>query len=146
VLDERTLGFADFAGNRQYITLSNLESNDRASCFCWIANRQRIKVWGGARVVEGDAALMQRLVEPDYWAQTEGAILFTVEAWDVNCSQHITERYTTAEVAGASRGCASGSQRWKPRMPGCGQRRVIRRRRLSRNKDAGSSGAAPFAQ
>jgi hypothetical protein len=84
---------------------------------------------------------MQRLVDSDYWARTEGAILFTVEAWDVNCSQHITERHTTAEVAGArSRGCASGSQRWKPRMPGYRQRRVIRRRRLSRNKDQAQPG------
>jgi predicted pyridoxine 5'-phosphate oxidase superfamily flavin-nucleotide-binding protein len=102
VLDERTLGFADFAGNRQYITISNLEGNDRVFLFLLdFANRRRIKLWGRARVVEGDAALLERLVEPGYKARPERAILFTVEAWDVNCSQHITERYTTAEVAQA---------------------------------------------
>jgi len=100
VLDEKTLGFADFAGNRQYITISNLEANDRAFLFLLdFANRQRIKVWGRARVVENDPKLMERLVEPGYRARPERAILFTIEAWDVNCSQHITERYTQAEVA-----------------------------------------------
>ena len=100
VLDDRTLGFADFAGNRQYITISNLAGNDRAFLFLLdFANRQRIKVWGRARVVENDPKLMERLVEPGYRARPERAILFTIEAWDVNCSQHITERYTQAEVA-----------------------------------------------
>jgi predicted pyridoxine 5'-phosphate oxidase superfamily flavin-nucleotide-binding protein len=102
VLDDRTLGFADFAGNRQYITISNLAGNDRAYLFLLdFANRQRIKIWGRARVVENDTALMQRLVDPGYRARPERAILFTIEAWDVNCSQHITERYTHAELAGA---------------------------------------------
>ena len=100
VLDDRTLGFADYAGNRQYITISNLAGNDRAFLFLLdFANRQRIKVWGRARVVENDPKLMERLVEPGYRARPERAILFTIEAWDVNCSQHITERYTQAEVA-----------------------------------------------
>lgn len=102
VLDDKTLGFADFAGNRQYITISNLAGNDRAYLFLLdFANRQRIKVWGRARVVENDPALMQRLVDPGYRARPERAILFTIDAWDVNCSQHITERYTHAELAGA---------------------------------------------
>jgi predicted pyridoxine 5'-phosphate oxidase superfamily flavin-nucleotide-binding protein len=105
VLDDKTLGFADFAGNRQYITISNLEGNDRAFLFLLdFANRQRIKVWGRARVVENDPKLMERLVEPGYRARPERAILFTIEAWDVNCSQHITERYTQAEVALAVQG------------------------------------------
>jgi len=100
VLDDKTLGFADFAGNKQYITISNLAGNDRAYLFLLdFANRQRIKVWGRARVVEADATLMERLVESGYRARPERTILFTVEAWDVNCSQHITERYTEAEVA-----------------------------------------------
>jgi predicted pyridoxine 5'-phosphate oxidase superfamily flavin-nucleotide-binding protein len=100
VLDGKTLGFADYAGNRQYITVSNLEGNDRAFLFLLdFANRQRIKVWGRARVVENDPKLMERLIDPGYRARPERAILFTVEAWDVNCSQHITERYTQAEVA-----------------------------------------------
>jgi len=100
VIDERTLGFADYAGNRQYITLGNLAGNDRAYLFLLdFANRQRIKVWGRARVVEGDAALLERLIDPGYRARPERAILFTIEAWDSNCSQHITERFTQAEVA-----------------------------------------------
>src|ERR1700749_2181043 len=105
VLDEKTLGFADFAGNKQYITIGNLAGNDRAFLFLLdFANRQRIKVWGRARVVEGDTALMERLVDPGYRARPERAILFTVEAWDVNCSQHITERYTQGEIAVAVAG------------------------------------------
>jgi predicted pyridoxine 5'-phosphate oxidase superfamily flavin-nucleotide-binding protein len=105
VLDDKTLGFADYAGNRQYITISNLLGNDRAYLFLIdFANRQRIKVWSRARVVEGDTGLMQRLVDPGYRARPERAILFTVEAWDINCSQHITERYTQPEIAGAVAG------------------------------------------
>jgi predicted pyridoxine 5'-phosphate oxidase superfamily flavin-nucleotide-binding protein len=100
VLDDKTLGFADYAGNKQYITISNLAGNDRAYLFLLdFANRQRIKVWGRARVVENDPALMEKLIEPGYRARPERAILFTIEAWDSNCSQHITERYTQAEVA-----------------------------------------------
>jgi predicted pyridoxine 5'-phosphate oxidase superfamily flavin-nucleotide-binding protein len=100
MIDDKTLGFADFGGNRQYITISNLAGNDRAYLFLLdFANRQRIKVWGRARVVENDPALMEKLVEPGYRARPERAILFTIEAWDSNCSQHITERYTEAEVA-----------------------------------------------
>jgi predicted pyridoxine 5'-phosphate oxidase superfamily flavin-nucleotide-binding protein len=105
VLDDKTLGFADFAGNRQYITISNLAGNDRAYLFLLdFANRQRIKLWGRARVVENDPALMERLIEPGYRARPERAILFTIEAWDVNCSQHITERYTQSEIAIATTG------------------------------------------
>jgi uncharacterized protein len=105
VLDDKTLGFADFAGNKQHITLSNLAGNDRAYLFLLdFANRQRIKLWGRARVVENDPALMERLVDPSYRARPERAILFTIEAWDVNCSQHITERYTQGEIAVATAG------------------------------------------
>src|SRR4051812_47138987 len=100
VLDDKTLAFADFAGNRQYITISNLADNDRAYLFLLdFANRQRIKVWGRARVVENDPALMEKLIDPAYRARPERAIVFTIEAWDSNCSQHITPRYTEAEVA-----------------------------------------------
>ena len=105
VLDDKTLGFADYAGNRQYITLSNLEGNDRAYLFLLdFANRRRVKVWGRARVVENDPALMEKLVDPSYRARPERALLFTIEAWDVNCSQHITARYSEDEVAGAVSG------------------------------------------
>jgi len=103
VLDEKTLGFADYAGNRQYITLSNLAGNDRAYLFLLdFAARRRIKIWGRARVVEDDPALLARLADPTYRARPERAILFTVEAWDVNCSQHITARFTEAEIAEAA--------------------------------------------
>ena len=112
VLDDKTLGFADFAGNRQYITISNLAGNDRAYLFLLdFANRQRIKVWGRARVVENDPALMERLVDPGYRARPERAILFTIEAWDMNCSQHITERYTQGEIAGSGGGIARADRR-----------------------------------
>jgi predicted pyridoxine 5'-phosphate oxidase superfamily flavin-nucleotide-binding protein len=103
VLDDKTLGFADYAGNRQYITISNLAENERAYLFLLdFARQRRIKLWGKARVVEGDAALLARLSDPSYRARPERAILFTVEAWDVNCSQHITARFTEAEVAEAT--------------------------------------------
>jgi predicted pyridoxine 5'-phosphate oxidase superfamily flavin-nucleotide-binding protein len=103
VLDDKTLGFADYAGNRQYITLGNLAENDRAYLFLLdFARRRRIKVWGRARVVENDPALLERLADPSYRARPERAILFTVEAWDVNCTQHITPRFTEAEVVEAT--------------------------------------------
>jgi uncharacterized protein len=105
VLDDKTLAFADFAGNRQYITLSNLAGNDRAYLFLLdFANRQRIKIWGRARAVEKDPELMVKLVDPSYRARPERAIVFTIDAWDSNCSQHIAERYTEAEVALATHG------------------------------------------
>ena len=90
VIDEHTLGFADYRGNRQYITLANLMENDRAYLFLLDpARRQRIKLWGRARVVEDDPALVEKLFDNGYKARPERAILFTIEAWDVNCSQHI---------------------------------------------------------
>jgi uncharacterized protein len=99
VLDERTLGFADYRGNRQYITLANLSENDRAFLFLLDpARRQRIKLWGRACVVENDAALIERLFDAGYKARPERAILFSIEAWDVNCSQHIAARFTEAEL------------------------------------------------
>jgi predicted pyridoxine 5'-phosphate oxidase superfamily flavin-nucleotide-binding protein len=99
VIDERTLGFADYRGNRQYITLANLSENDRAFLFLLDpARRQRIKLWGRARVVEDDAALVERLFDKGYKARPERAILFTIEAWDVNCSSHIVERFTQDEI------------------------------------------------
>ena len=99
VLDERTLGFADFAGNRQYISLGNLSENDRAQLFLMdYANRRRIKIWGRARVVEDDPALVERLIDRAYKARPERAFVFEIEAWDVNCPQHITPRYTDAEL------------------------------------------------
>lgn len=99
VIDEHTLGFADYRGNRQYITLANLSENDRAYLFLLDpARRQRIKLWGRARVVESDPALIAKLFDEGYKARPERAILFTIEAWDVNCSQHIVTRFTEAEL------------------------------------------------
>jgi predicted pyridoxine 5'-phosphate oxidase superfamily flavin-nucleotide-binding protein len=102
VLDEHVIGFADFSGNRQFITQGNLEDNDQAFLFLIdYMLRQRIKVWGRARVVEGDAELMARLMPADYKARPEQAILFTVTAWDANCPQHIPQRFEAADVAAA---------------------------------------------
>jgi predicted pyridoxine 5'-phosphate oxidase superfamily flavin-nucleotide-binding protein len=101
VLDQKTLGFADYRGNRQYITLGNLSENDRAFLFLIdFSRRQRIKLWGRARVVEHDDALIEKLFEHGYKARPERVILFTIEAWDVNCSQHITARLSEPEVEG----------------------------------------------
>jgi predicted pyridoxine 5'-phosphate oxidase superfamily flavin-nucleotide-binding protein len=101
VVDERTLGFADYRGNKQFITLGNLSENDRAYLFLIdFSRRQRIKLWGRARVVENDDALVATLFDRGYRAKPERAILFTIEAWDVNCSQHITARMTADEVEG----------------------------------------------
>lgn len=102
VLDNQTIGFADFAGNRQYITQGNLEQNPKAHLFLMdYANRRRIKIWGTARVVEGDDALVQQLMPMDYRARPEQVLLFTVNAWDVNCPQHIPQRFEAADVEAA---------------------------------------------
>ena len=102
VLDDKTLAFADFKGNRQYITTGNLADNDRAFIFLMdYANRQRIKIWGRARVVEGDDALIGKLFVLGYKAKPEQVILFTVEAWDVNCQQHIPQKFAAEDVADA---------------------------------------------
>lgn len=99
VIDDKTLGFVDYRGNRQYLTLGNLSENDRAFLFLLDpARRQRIKLWGRARVVENDPDLVERLGDKDYKARPERVILFTIEAWDVNCSSHIVTRFTEAEV------------------------------------------------
>jgi predicted pyridoxine 5'-phosphate oxidase superfamily flavin-nucleotide-binding protein len=99
-IGSQTLAFADFAGNRQYITLGHLKENDRAHIFILhFATQQRVKLWGRARVVENDLELMERLVDPAYQARPQRAIVFTLEAWDVNCTQHIVPRYSEAEIA-----------------------------------------------
>lgn len=105
VLDGATLGFADFAGNRQYVTTGNLSENDRAFLFLMdYAHRRRIKLWGRARAVEGDDALTAQLMPLGYEARPEQAILFTVEAWDMNCPQHIPQKLDAADVAEALQG------------------------------------------
>ncbi len=100
VVDAKTLAFADFTGNKQYITAGNLSENDKAYIFLMdYANRRRIKIWGRARVVDDDAGLLKRLADDGYEAVPEQAVVFEVEAWDVNCPQHITTRYTEREMA-----------------------------------------------
>lgn len=102
VLDDRTVGFADFSGNRQFITQGNLSDNSRAFLFLIdYARRQRIKIWGTARIVEDDVELMAKLMPGDYKARPEQVILFTVAAWDANCPQHIPQRFEAADVAAA---------------------------------------------
>jgi predicted pyridoxine 5'-phosphate oxidase superfamily flavin-nucleotide-binding protein len=100
VIDEHTLGFADFGGNCQYITLGNLSENPKAFIFLMdYANSRRVKLWGTARVIENDPDLLQRLRDPMYSAKVERAILFTLEAWDVNCPQHIHKRFSQRQIA-----------------------------------------------
>lgn len=102
VLDDRTLAFADFRGNMQYISQGNLAENDRAFLFLMdYARRRRIKIWGRARVVEDDPALLERLADPAYEGRPEQAIVFHIEAWDVNCPQHIPQRFDAAQVESA---------------------------------------------
>lgn len=100
VVDEQTLGFADFGGNKQYITLGNLKDNPKAFIFLMdYAKGSRIKLWGTARVVEGDQSLNDKLSDPAYPGRVERAILFTVAAWDVNCHQHIHPRFSQRQIA-----------------------------------------------
>lgn len=94
------MGFADFGGNLQFITMGNLSENPKAFIFLMdYARSRRIKLWGKARVVEGDPALLDRLRDPAYPGKVERAILFEIEAWDVNCPQHIHKRFSQKQVA-----------------------------------------------
>ena len=100
VIDDRTLGFADFGGNRQYITLGNLVENPKAFIFLIdYVNSRRIKLWGTARVIDGDPDLLEQLRDSDYPGRVERAIVFSIEAWDINCPQHIHKRFPQREVA-----------------------------------------------
>lgn len=99
MLDYKTLAFADFGGNRQYITLGNLSENPKAFIFLMdYANGQRVKLWGEARVVEDDPALLAKLRDPQYPARVERAIVFAIETWDINCPQHIHKRYAQRQI------------------------------------------------
>ena len=100
VVDDKTLAFADYRGNRQYITLGNLSENSQAFIFLMdYVRSRRIKLWGHARVVEDDPELLDRLRDPSYPGKVERAILFQIEAWDVNCPQHIHKRFSQKQVA-----------------------------------------------
>jgi len=99
VLDAQTIGFVDFTGNQQFITLGNLQENRRAYLFLIdYTNRRRLKIWGEAQVVESDMALMETLINKEYRARPSQVILFKVSAWDANCPQHIPRRYEAADV------------------------------------------------
>ena len=100
VLDDQTLTFADFSGNRQYVSVGNLSENTQAFIFLMdYANQGRVKIWGTAKVVEDDPALLERLADSEYAGNPERAFVFHVEAWDVNCPQHITQRFTREEIS-----------------------------------------------
>jgi hypothetical protein len=102
VIDETTLGFVDFTGNRQFITAGNLADNAKAFLFLIdYTNRRRIKIWGTARVIEGDVDLTAKLFPDGYRARPEQIILFGISAWDANCSQHIPQRFEAADVVAA---------------------------------------------
>lgn len=102
VLDDNCVAFADFRGNRQYISAGNLAENPRAHLFLIdYATRQRIKLWGTALILEDDPAFVGRLMPPNYKARGEHAILFHIDAWDANCPQHIPQRLDAIEVAAA---------------------------------------------
>jgi predicted pyridoxine 5'-phosphate oxidase superfamily flavin-nucleotide-binding protein len=102
VLNDATLGFVDFAGNRQYITLGNLAENPQAHLFLIdYTHRKRVKIWGEARVIEDDLGLTTELMPKGYKARPSQVILFNVIAWDANCPQHIPQRLEAADVAAA---------------------------------------------
>jgi len=102
ILDKNTLAFADYSGNRQYITQGNLSENLKANIFLMdYAHRRRVKIWGEARVVDDDPALLQSLMPQGYKARPEQVILFKISAWDTNCPQHIPQKFDAADVAAA---------------------------------------------
>jgi len=102
VLDEQTIAFVDFVGNRQYITLGNLAENPKAHLFLIdYVNRRRVKLWGEARVIEGDSELTELLMPKGYKARPSQVIVFKVHAWDANCPQHIPRRLEASDVAAA---------------------------------------------
>jgi len=101
-LDAHTLGFADYRGNRQYITLGNLADNPKAHLFVMdYVHRRRVKIWGTLEAVEGDEALVKSLMPQGYKATPERALLFRVAAWDSNCPQHIPMMIPADDVAAA---------------------------------------------
>ena len=102
ILDKTTIAFADYAGNRQYITQGNLSENPRAHIFIMdYAHRRRVKIWGEARVVDDDPALLHSLMPKGYRARPEQVVIFKIAAWDTNCPQHIPQKFDAADVAAA---------------------------------------------
>ena len=102
VLDKHTIAFADYSGNRQFLTQGNLSENPKAHIFIMdYAHRRRVKIWGEARVVDDDPALLESLMPKGYRARPEQVILFKIAAWDTNCPQHIPQKFDAADVAQA---------------------------------------------
>jgi predicted pyridoxine 5'-phosphate oxidase superfamily flavin-nucleotide-binding protein len=102
VLDKNTIAFADYSGNRQFITQGNLSENPKSHIFLMdYAHRRRVKIWGEARVVDDDPALLRSLMPQGYKARPEQVILFRISAWDTNCPQHIPQKFDAADVAAA---------------------------------------------
>jgi predicted pyridoxine 5'-phosphate oxidase superfamily flavin-nucleotide-binding protein len=102
IIDKNTIAFADYSGNRQYITQGNLSENSKAHIFVMdYAHRRRVKIWGEARVVDDDPALTSALMPGGYKARPEQVILFRISAWDTNCPQHIPQKFDAADVAAA---------------------------------------------
>jgi predicted pyridoxine 5'-phosphate oxidase superfamily flavin-nucleotide-binding protein len=102
ILDKTTLAFADYRGNRQYITQGNLSENPKTNIFLMdFTERRRVKIWGEARVVDDDPALLRSLTPQGYKARPEQVILFKVSAWDTNCAQHIPQKFDAADVVAA---------------------------------------------
>src|SRR6201987_22718 len=102
VLDKNTIAFADYAGNRQYLTQGNLADNPKAHIFIMdYAHRRRVKIWGEARVIEDDPALLESLMPKGYRARPEQVILFKISAWDTNCPQHIPQKFDATDVVAA---------------------------------------------
>jgi uncharacterized protein len=100
VMDEHTLAIANFKGNRQFISQGNLVENPKAFIFLIdYIHQRRVKIWGTAKVIEGDTALEQQLMPQGYKARTEQVICFTIEAWSANCPQHIPQRFEAEDVA-----------------------------------------------
>src|SRR5690606_3597102 len=101
VLDERTIGYADFRGNVQYVSVGNIAADGRVALILMdYANRRRLKIWGRARIVheDEDPGLLAQLENPAYRARVERAVVITVEAFDWNCPQHIVPRFTEDEI------------------------------------------------
>lgn len=99
VMDDKTLGFADFSGNQQYISYGNLVDNNKVCLFLMdYPNRKRIKIWGTAEVINGDEKLNNQLLTAGYKETPERAFIIHLKAWDINCPRHITPRYTLEEI------------------------------------------------
>ena len=99
VLNNKTLAFADFSGNRQYISTGNLSENNKAFIFIMdYPSKTRVKIWGTAKVMEDDKELLESLSDASYKARIERVIVFRVEAWDINCRQHIKQRFTQEDI------------------------------------------------